>query len=203
MPSNLFITTDKVTFSGLNMICNRMNCKKYPILCNCSQASNWLEGSRTAPELPPPSLSFDYSSNFRFFFNFKFWNLIELLLKYHIPLFHWALLQIFNFSKFSNIWICNFLGHSWITTPSLLLDPYSTFSILGFLIFSVRSRSTICLSHSLDLFSHFEFLKITNLPFFTLLGLTLDEQTRYSWPHQSKCPENPGFYFHRCLNLFI
>ena len=134
------------------MICKRMNCKKEsPILCNCSQASNWLEGSRTAPELPPPSLSLDYSSNFLLFFNFKFWNSIEPLLKYHIPLFHGALLQIFIFFKFSNIWICNFLVTPELPPPSLFLDPYSIVQFASLIPFWTpkNNKSSIFL-HFLD-----------------------------------------------------
>ena len=134
MPSNLFITTDKVTFSGLNMICNRMNCKKYPILCNCSQASNWLEGSRTTPELPPPSLSFDYSSNFRFFFNFKFWNYIGRLLNYHLSLYPWTILQIFFFILIStsNFGISN---RFWSTIHLSFIGLFFNFSFLDSQIF--------------------------------------------------------------------
>ena len=124
------------SFSGLNMICKRMNCKKEsPILCNCSQASNWLEGSRTAPELPPSSLSLDYSSNFFFLFqilefyrtafevpypslslgsssNFQFFK----ILKYLNLQFSWSLLNYhppFSFwtpIQFFDIGIFNFLG---------------------------------------------------------------------------------------------
>ena len=85
---------------------------------------------------------------FSFLFNFKFWHFIEPLLKYHTRFFHWALFQIFICL---NSQIFEFaIGHSWITTSLSLLGPLFNFSILGFLIFSVRSRGTTCLSHSLN-----------------------------------------------------
>ena len=128
MPSNLFITTDKVTFSGLNMICKRMNCKKEsPILCNCSQASNWLEGSRTAPELPPPSLSLDYSSNFLFLFQILEFYRTTFEVPY--PSLSWGSSSNLHFFKFSNIGICNFLVTPELSPPSLFLAPIQFFNI--------------------------------------------------------------------------
>ena len=85
-----------------------------------------------------------------FLFNFKFWNFMEPNFEVPYPFLSSGSSSNFHFFELSNIWICNFLGHSWITTPLSLFGPLFNFSILGFLIFLVRSRSTICLSHSLN-----------------------------------------------------